>query len=243
MWTRVLAVFTAIILASCQFTETLVIDEQGGGKLTLSMDLKEMMAFSQMMPDSSMTKFDTVVYMKDFLEEKRDSIRKLPADEQARLMAMEDYRFRTVMDPETEVFFFDMITDFKSVDELGNLMEAFERSGDFFQGSDENEIETSESSGGAIGVRFSFSNGRFVRDAYIKDEAKHKAQLDSLKTAESFMSGVRYTLKYTFPRKIKSASADDARLTLDGRTIELDRSFLAFMRDPDLLDLEVELED
>ena len=38
------------------------------------------------------------------------------------------------------------------------------------------------------------------------------------------------------------ASAKDAKLSLDGKTIEIERSFLAYLKNPDILDLEVELE-
>lgn len=56
------------------------------------------------------------------------------------------------------------------------------------------------------------------------------------------MGGMIYKLKYTFPRKIVKSSVDDARYSMDGRTIEIQRTFLEYLRDPDVLDLEIELE-
>ena len=56
------------------------------------------------------------------------------------------------------------------------------------------------------------------------------------------MSGMTYKLKYTFPRKIKKSSVEDATYSLDGKTIEMERSFIDYIKNPDIMDLEVELE-
>ena len=56
------------------------------------------------------------------------------------------------------------------------------------------------------------------------------------------VSELKYTLKYTFPRKIVKSSIDDATYSLDAKTIEVTRSFVAYMKDPNVLDLEIELE-
>ena len=53
---------------------------------------------------------------------------------------------------------------------------------------------------------------------------------------------LNYTLKYTFPRKIVKSSIEDATYSLDAKTIEVSRSFIDYMKDPNVLDLVVELE-
>jgi hypothetical protein len=63
-----------------------------------------------------------------------------------------------------------------------------------------------------------------------------------MKQAEAFMGGAIYRLKYTFPKKIKKVSVEDATFSLDGKTMEFERSMLEYMKDPDILDVEVELE-
>ena len=226
-------------------TETMTLNEDGSGRLSISMDMKEMMAFSGMMEDSTeaMKKLDTIIRMKDFLAEKQDSISQLPAAEQQRLKKLENFNFRSVANSETQEMFFDVFTDFTSVEQANELMNAFEESGNFMQGmGDDTTIEKDEKSGGIMAVAFQYKNGKFKRDAYIIDKAKHEMQLDSMKQAEAFMDQMTYKLKYTFPRKIKSASATDARLTIDGKTIEIERKFIEYLKNPDVLDLEVELE-
>lgn len=222
------------------------IQEDGSGKIAISMDMSEMMIMSQMAQDSTLTKMDTIIRMKDFLEEKKDSIASLPAEEQKRLKDLENFSFRTYMDPDGGKLDIEVFTSFEQVDQIGDLMSAFEKSGDFMEGfaqDDSTQPAGEGSSDGLIGVNFSFKDGVFVRDAFIKDKEKHRQQMDSIAGAESFLENMEYTLRYTFPRKIKSATVSDAKLSLDGRTIEVDRPFLGYFKNPDILDLEVVLED
>lgn len=244
MFKRLMFVFViALTTVSCQFTETMVLNEDGSGRISISMDMNEMMAFGDMMDDSTKVRVDTIISMKDFLTEKQDSISTLSKAEQERLKKIEKFSFHTFMDPETNEMYFDVFIDFKNIEEADELMNAFEGSGDFMQGmGSDTTVENDPSSGGMVAVKFKFKNGKFTRDAYIKDKAKHKVQMDSLNGAESFMGGMIYKLKYTFPRKIVKSSIDDARYSMDGRTIEIQRTFLEYLRDPDVLDLEIELE-
>ena len=233
----------ALTIVSCQFTETMVLNEDGSGRISISMDMEEMMAFGGMMDDSTRVKVDTIISMRDFLTEKQDSISTLSKVEQERLKKIEKFSFHTFMDPETNEMYFDVYTDFSNIEEANELMSAFEGSGDFMQGmGSDTTVDSDPESGGVMAVKFEFKNGKFTRDAYIKDKEKHRAQMDSLKDAESFMGSMTYRLRYTFPRKIVKSSVEDAKYSMDGKTIEVQRTFLEYLRDPDVLDLEVELE-
>ena len=73
-------------MVSCQFTETMVINEDGSGRMSISMDLSEMMAFSgEMESDSTITKMDTIIPFKYILEDKKDSIAQLSTREQKKI--------------------------------------------------------------------------------------------------------------------------------------------------------------
>ncbi|HAT66114.1 MAG TPA: hypothetical protein DCS66_16220 [Flavobacteriaceae bacterium] len=236
-------VVITMALVSCQFTETLVLNEDGTGTMAISMDLSEMMAFSgEMAQDSTFVKQDTVVSFKDLLEQKKDSIAQLPMAEQKRLKAMENYKMRMVTDPETNKMVIDIFTDFKNISEANDLMKGFEQSQNVIPGASSSTEEEKKDEPDVIGVSYSYAKGKFKRDAFIKDKAAHKTQVDSLKNAEAFMTGITYKVKYTFPRKIKKSSVEDATFSLDGKTLELQRSFVEYIKNPDILDIEVELE-
>ncbi len=233
----------AFSLVSCQFNETLVLNEDGSGRMSLSMDLSEMMAFGgEMSQDSTFTKQDTIVSLKEIFDEKKDSISKLSKAEQKRLKSIENYKIHMVSDPEENKLIVDVFSDFKDVSEANNLMQGFEQTESLLPGSKSADADGDGPESELLGVSFTYKKGVFKRDAFIKDEERHKSQLDSLKQAESFMSSMKYKIKYTFPRRIKKASAEDATYSLDGKTIELERNFLDYFKNPDVLDLEVELE-
>ena len=233
-------------LVSCQFTETMTIDKKGHGRMSLSIDLSEMMSMmGDMTNDTTLVKTDTIISFKSILEEKKDSIAQLPMEDQKRLKAMEDYKIHVALDPDEKMSVIEIFTDFKNVSEANDLMEGLSESGDVISSMTSGEAganDNSEREDAVVGVSYSFKKGVFKRDAYIKDVSAHQQQLDSLKETESFMGGITYKLKYTFPSRIVNASAEDAKLSLDGKTIELERSFLEYMKNPDVLDLEVELE-
>ncbi len=245
MFKKLLLIATLALTAiSCQFTETMTLNEDGTGRIAMEMDFSEMMSLSDAFAnDSSLVRTDTIVYMKDMLLEKKDSISKLPKAEQQKLKKLENYSFRTLMDPESSKMFFIIATDFQKIDQANDLMSAMENSGSFMQGTGSDvKVGSDDDSGGIIGVNYSFKKGKFKRDAYVLDKAKHKVQIDSMKQAEAFMGGATYRLKYTFPKKIKKVSVPDATFSLDGKTMEFERSMLEYMKDPDILDVEVELE-
>ncbi len=234
----------SVTLVSCQFTETMVLNEDGSGTMSVSMDLGEMMAMmGEMGKDSTMVKTDTIISFKEMFEEKKDSISKLSAEEQQKLKALENYKIRMDMDPEISKMVVDIFSDFKNVSEANDLMKGFEGIDNVVPGmGDDNKNDSDDGSNNSnIAVRYSYKKGVFKRDAYIVNVEKHKAQLDSMASVESFMGEIKYKIKYTFPRKIKSASIDDAMFSADGKTIEFERSFLEYLKNPDVLDLEVKL--
>ena len=212
--------------------------------MSLQMDLSEMMAFGgEMSQDSTFVKQDTIIAFKDILEEKKDSIARLPKEEQRRIKAMENYFLKVFSDPTENKMVIDVFVDFKSVSEAQDLMKGFEQTSGFIPGSDANPEEgSSESEPELIGVKYSFKKGVFTRDAYIKDKERHKAQVDSMKQTEAFMGEMMYKLKYTFPKKIAKSSVEDATYSLDGKTIVIERRFIDYFKNPDVLDVVVELE-
>jgi len=229
--------FTVI---SCQFTEKMTLNEDGSGRMSIEMDLSEMMAIgNEMSKDSTLTKTDTIISFKEIFEEKKESISQLSTKEQIKIKALENYNIHMVTDPETNKMVVDIFIDFKNVSEANNLMKGFEETNGIIPGMGDDNADVESSN---IGVSYSYKKGIFKRDAYIIDVEKHKIQEDSMASVASFMSGMTYKIRYTFPRKIKNAKVEDATYSMDGKTIELQRSFITYLKNPDVLDLEIELE-
>ncbi len=235
----------SISLISCQFTETLQLNEDGSGRMAIVMDMSELMAMGgDMMKDSVATKLDTIISMKTFLEEKKDSISQLSEEKQMQLKKLENYKIQTLMDTEKGEMIFNMFTDFNSIDEANDIFNGLGQTKSLMPSMGDHDAMNSdeEDEKDIIGVSYSYKNKKFSRDSYIKDVAKHKQEVDSLKKTESFMGAMRYKLKYSFPSKIVKSSIENASYSLDGKTIEVEASFVDYFKNPDILDLEVELE-
>lgn len=234
----------AFTFVSCQFTETMVMNEDGSGTMMVEVNLNEMMAFGGgAMADSAIVKMDTIVSMKQFLEEKRDSISKLSVTEQQKLKKLENFNIHIKMDSETSEMVYDISTNFKNISEANDILNGLEQASNLMPNPDANtEIKKEEDSPELIGVKYSFKKGVFKRDAYIKDEKMHQQQVDSMKQAEAFMGGSNYTLNYTFPKRIKKTSNPEATFSEDKKTVKIEAPFIEYFKNPDLLDLEVELE-
>ncbi len=238
----ILITILASTIISCQFTETMVLNEDGSGTMSVEVNMNEMMAFGAgMMMDSTMTEIDTLISIKQFLLEKKDSISQLPIEEQQKMKAMENFNIRFKMDAEASEMIFDIYTNFSNVNEANELMKGLDSMDQFMPGEETTE-ESGTSSTEVLGTSYSFSNGIFKRDAFIKDKAAHQKEIDSLKNSEAFLGGMQYTLKYTFPRKIIKSSIAEATYSMDGKTMIIEKSFLDYFKNPDVLDLEVELE-
>lgn len=235
----------AFSFVSCQFNETMILNEDGSGTMAVEVNLSEMMAFGgSAFMDTTQVKMDTLIHIKEFLEEKKDSIAKLSKSEQEKLKKLENFDIHVKMDTDTSEMLYNISTNFKSVSEANDIMNGLEQASNMAPNKDaeptgmSSEKETPE----IIGVNYSFENSIFKRDAYIKDKKMHQQQLDSMKQAAAFMGSSNYTLKYTFPRKIKTSSNPDATFSGDKKTLTLQKPFIEYYKNPDVLDLEVELE-
>ena len=242
---KLLALFTiALTLVSCQFTETMIMNEDGSGTMAVEVNLNEMMAFGgSALTDSMSVKMDTIIAMKQFLEAKKDSISKLSKTEQDKLKKLENFNIHMKMDTESSEMVYDISTNFKDISEANDILNGLEQASNVMPSPDSNtEIKKEEDSPEVVGVNYTFKKGVFKRDAYIKDKKLHQQKVDSMKQAEAFMSGSNYTLKYTFPKKIKKTSNPEATFSADGKTVTLQQPFMEYFKNPDVLDLEVVLE-
>lgn len=235
----------ALFVVSCQFNETMVLNEDGSGTMSVEVNLSEMMAFGgAALMDTAQVKMDTLIHIKEFLEEKKDSISQLSKSEQEKLKKLENFDIGVKIDTESSEMRYNIATKFMSVSEANDIMNGLEQASNMAPNKDAepagvgSEKDTPE----IIGVNYSFEKSVFKRDAYIKDKKQHQQQVDSMKQAAAFMGGSNYTLKYTFPKKIKKTSNPDATFSADKKTLTLQKPFIDYFKNPDILDLEVELE-
>ena len=136
--TRITCILGLFFLTSCAITESFEIREDRSGKFRYDIDLSQMMAMAGNIgaeePSKSKKKknkkkeevaskeMDTTFTFKSILEEKKDSIAKLPVDEQQKLKRLEKFTVHMVMNEAEKKLIYSMYSDFDTIDELMEMM-------------------------------------------------------------------------------------------------------------------------
>lgn len=224
-------------LASCHIAENVEIREDGSGTMASEIDASELM---QMAGDQfegalegalGVTAKDTVISFKDIFAGMADSIAQLSVDQQASLRAMEPYRLKLQSDQASGTFKMTLLADFKSVSELIDMTEAM------------NKLQAAKSCGGPDAtfskLNYAYDGKKFKRSVAITNPELFKKTTDSLAGILPMLGSSTYTLKYTFPKKIKSVSNQKATLSPDGKTVTVPYTFQEYMIDPESMNLEI----
>ncbi|MEM9647796.1 MAG: hypothetical protein AAF969_04895 [Bacteroidota bacterium] len=235
-------IFT-VLISSCNFTEEIFINDDGSGKLSINFDGSELMQMAgEEMVKTNEKAVDSLISFKDLLEEKKDSIAQLSPEEQAKLKRLEPFKMHMVMNPEEKVMKFDLFSEFAKVEEVNDAFNAFQGASALTPNGGQAQSGPMAMQDPTTEVTYSFAKNKFSRSAKILDEELFQKSVDSLQGAEMFLSGSTYTLKYHFPRRVKSTNVEGATFSADGKTLFYEVGFMDLMKNPSTLDLEVELE-
>ena len=245
----------ALLLTSCQFSEDIYFNEDGSGTISYVVDGSELMQLGSNMGAGAENKglgqvMDSTIIFKELFEEKKDSIFKLSGLEQKRLKAMENFKMHINMNPETQSMVFELSTEFKQINEVQDMFQALNTMSSLNKkmGEDANDnsnaspLEVMKASSTAE-VNYVFEGNTFKRNAKIVDTEKHQKAMDSLGDVAMMFGASRYKVNYHFPRAVKSVSNEGALFSDDRSTVSFDVSFMSVIREPNVLDVEVILED
>ncbi len=226
----------------------MTLEPDGSGKISVDFDgssFMEMMG-DEMRKDGEEQKMDSIIDFAYLLEERKDSIANLPQEEQDKLKRLENFKMRILMDTESKDMKFSMFTDFVNVNELSDMMSTFQEAsstqnlgGKAMKGEDAPMGKTSQ----GTDVSYKYKDNRFSRTTIVVDQELFQKSIDSLDQMKMFMGESTYTLNYNFPKKIKSISAEKALFSQDGKSFTLEVSFLEMMKNPEILNIDVVLEE
>lgn len=239
------ALLTGLLWTSCHFTEEIHLNEDGSGSIALSFDGSQLLSLSDSATVAEQPKrMDSIVRFSDVLDEKRDSIRKLPPEEQERLEKLRPYEMRMITDHEAGEMRFILSRKFREISEVGDAFNAFQDAGALDPAKGENTpMEPTDQVSQSTEVVYSFKGNTFSRRGIVVDSALHQQRIDSLRGSESFLEESTYKLEIHFPRRVRSANVSNATLSMDGKTLFYEVAFLEYLLKPEVLDLEVILED
>lgn len=236
-------VFCAIFFTSCNFTENIYINEDGSGKMSFDVDASALMdmAGNQMKNEKGM---DSTFSFKTFFDAKKDSIAKLPQADQERLKRMENFSVNMKMKPEEKKFMFSVFTNFKNTSELVDMMEAM-KTVDNMKGKKKEQDPSnpfSNMSQNNTDLKFAYDGKTFSRKVKVKDAALQKTIADSLGSMKGMLAAFNYTIKYHFPKKVKSVTNKNALFSEDRKTVTIEYPFTDYLEKPESLSFDVVLE-
>lgn len=240
----------SIFFTSCQFSENIYLNEDGSGKMEFSFDASEIMQMAgEKFSESSGEKdIDSTFTFKEIFDQKRDSISQLPADEQAKLKALEPFSVHMLMNEKEQKLNFDIFTDFSNANELQDMFAALNTVSNLKGQGAEQTNDTvnpfsSMADGGNTNLSYSFKKGVFKRKVKVLDQEIQKQIVDSLGQTAMMFANSKYKLDYHFPRKVKSVSNDKALFSADGKTVIIEYGLMDYMTNPEVMNLEIILED
>lgn len=266
-------VLAALTIMSCNVQERIVFDQNMGGTYESSFDLSGILKIAgegrPASVDRESEKMDTVFVFDDLLVQYKDSIATLSPEKQAELEKMKGMKMRMVMDEDAGIFTMSVdkkFTNFGEVefvsyqlDEMMNMAKT--QTGQQSPGAGmDNMLKTDK-------VQYVFENNTFKRvdakyarkNAISDSGADGNNEDDSSEAeddmAEAMMKGMmsefedalresKMVLEYSFPKKIKSVSHENAVISEDGKTVRFEVDWKTLSDNEELLEnFEVVLED
>jgi len=229
-------------LTSCIFTEELTVSNDGSGTYAFKMDMSEMLESVKDMSNKDSLKepevLDTIVFFKNILEEKKDSISKLTKEEQILLKSLESLKLHMQVDEENGEMLMDFIMDFKNISELKDIQNKITMAQALSDGKNqENNLKSKAD------VEYLFDGKTFRRSVIMKDLSEEKLQEveRSIKQSSSFLEGTIYKVVYHFESEIHSVSFKGAIISDDQKTLKIEVPLDSVMKNPKWLDFEVKL--
>ena len=229
-------------LTSCMFTEELSVNNDGSGTYAFKMDMSQMMESMKEMSNKDSLKepevLDTIVFFKDILEEKKDSISKLSKEEQLLLEGLEDLKLHMQVDEKKGKMLMDFVLDFKDISELKDMQNKIAKAQALSDGKEQDNRLKSKAD-----VDYSFDGKTFRRSVIMKELSEEKLQEveKSIDQSSSFLEGTMYKVIYHFESEIHNVSFKGAIISNDKKTLTIEVPLDSVMKNPKWLDFEVKL--
>ncbi len=241
-----------VVLTSCEIVQETKFEEDGSGKYTMGFDMSELMKmggdkFKSKEGSAAKKQVDTVIDFAKFLEEKKDSIKKLSKEDRKKLEELEDLKIAIKSDTVTSTFTMKIEYDFEDLKDLATISQKLkdanvkeldklsgktggkEGKGDFPNISDMMDIE--------------FDSSHFSAKINAKTLADAEKKKDTTMTEDNPMADlIRFKVRYVFPHKIKSVSNENARILSDFKGIEFSANLFDTNENPHYFDVDIDFE-
>lgn len=236
---------TGLFFTSCQITENIYLEPDGSGKVNYEVDASGLMdAMGGILGEEAASQnIDSTFTFKALLEEKKDSIAKLPVEQQLRLRELEDMKVHMKMDAPQKILKMELFSDFKQVSQMQNMMEALKTVQELEKKASQPEnpfgdmMKTDN-----VELKYAFDGKVFKRTVRVIDPVAQAQAKDTTGMLKMMFASSQYIVKYHFPKKVKSVSNPDAVIGPDKKTVTVPFAMSDYMDEPEKTNLEVVLD-
>ncbi len=197
---------------------------------------------------------DTLIVFEDLFVRFRDSIAALPEQDRKTLENLRGMYMRTKIIEPKEEFKMSIGMGFDSFDDLRDIQKRVKEARDLnSRDSGMDNMTDNSPFSGLMGneedeVVYELTTSRFSRYTIVKrdsdslNEAFDEMEKSDGEFKDTFKEST-YVISYTFPKRIKSTSIEDAEISDDRKTVTYSASWVRYLADPEIMDVLIEFED
>ena len=244
----------------------MIINDNGTGKFSYEIDGSKMMSMmgSAFKGDLNSTVqkgkekkngkvIDSTYTFKELLANKKDSIAKLSPEEQTKIKKMENFSMHVMMDEDKGVLNYSMFTDFKSIQDLQDLMSPLQSMKSLAPGGNNKMMSANSGIAEENSSTKFFYDGKTFKKTVAKIEMK-KEVIKSDIVSEDDLGGKlkesmgvvldqsNFKAVYQFPKAVKKVSIANALYSEDRKIITIEYPIKDYMENPDKLSFDVEFQ-
>lgn len=233
-----------MLFGSCEFKETIIFDENGGGKVATSFFGEQLGDMIEAFKEDSIEIGNERFTMQNFIDENKESIDSLSQERQKEIYDLADTEF--LMENNNGDLLISVNLDFDSVDEINKKIKDSRRAINYQLNQSSTSASELEADGNAsledqMDIRYSWEGNVFERKTYVKDKEAYADAVKEIEDGIMLAGAMNYVLEYTFPYEVIAVSPENATLSVDRKTVILRTSLSKILKNPKELDLKVTL--
>jgi len=234
-----------LFISSCEITERVYIEENGDVSYATHVDLSQLMKMMPQEQKSEDLPIDTIYTVDELAKtdsELKQSMGKGLEDEEEREL-MKDFSFHVKLDETTG--FMNMFLEKKSLKEFNGFMNTFAKKLTQINQKRQEENKSLPDSLQKPDIeipifsmpKLSYNGKTFERKGEFRELPKESTS--QTMDAQGLDDLIQFNLEYHFPKRVKSVSDENAKLSADGKTVYLSKPMKLVMKDPNAYDFEV----
>jgi hypothetical protein len=231
-----------VIISSCNVTETIKIKDNGSGSIVTEENRDEELykKFAGENYGKNEKSQDTIYFFKDFINKYNKTFFNFSAKDRTVLLTYKDVQVEINKNLKNKIFKTKISQNFIKIDDVPDFYKVEDLAEDLKKNYNLSAEEH------YFKLKYSFDGTVFRRIVEITNKENQEKKILEIEDMKAqfgkFPISQNYILNYTFPKKIKYVSNNNAVLSNDKKTMKLEFILSDCIENPDITNLEIVLE-